>query len=174
MYRMTGEAQDYNTPNLLSLLTRPLDGPFTLTADFSSAATKGRIALFISKSPTSLSANCVNYIYTGNEVGLKGGPSDRDWGFKIPWLSATGEKRRLRIRRLRDKTIEFSDMDVANGTWVTRFTMPQGVHDEDGWSLATDKLYVGVSLFGNTSYQSDVTFSNLNLSLDNGTVIILR
>lgn len=173
-YRMTGEAQDYNSPNLLSLLTRSLDGPFTLTADFTSATTKGRIALFVSKSPTSLSANCVNYIYTGDAVGLKGGPNNRDWGFKSLWPSASGEKRRLRIRRLRDKTITFSDMDVANGTWVTRFTMPQGVNNEDGWSLAADKLYVGVSLFGNTSQKSDVTFSNLNLSLDNGTVIILR
>lgn len=50
--------------------------------------------------------------------------------------------------------------------------MPQGVYD--GWSLAADKLWVGISLFGNTSQRSDVTFTNLKLSLDNGTVIWLK
>ena len=58
----------------------------------------------------------------------------------------------------------------ADGIWHTRLTMPQGVYD--GWSLAADKLWI--SLFGNTSQRSDVTFTNLKLSLDNGTVIWLK
>ena len=171
-FRMTGEKADYGAgPDMLALLTRGLDGPFTLTADFHTSSTVGRPSLFVSKSATSLYGNSLSYIYGNGQVGMKGGPGTYDWG-GVSWKSAGGSTRRLRVKRLRDKTITFSDMDVASGVWVTRLTMPQGVYD--GWSLAADKLWVGISLFGNTSQRSDVTFTNLKLSLDNGTVIWLK
>lgn len=173
-FRMTGEKADYHgasPEDMLALLTRGLDGPFTLTADFHTSSTVGRPSLFVSKSATSLYGNSLSYIYGDGQVGMKGGPGVADWG-GVSWKSAGGSTRRLRVKRLRDKTITFSDMDVASGIWVTRLTMPQGVYD--GWSLAADKLWVGISLFGNTSQRSDVTFTNLKLSLENGTVIWLK
>lgn len=175
-YRLVGHGGDYNGPGCLALLTREATGPFVLVCDFDTSALSGRPSLFVSKSATSLSSNCMNYIFSGGDFGFKGGQGNNDWG--PAWHHGGNYSRvRMRIKREVDGTVTFAHKNLATpgADWVTSVEMPQGVHASTGWSLAQNKLWVGVSLFGAvSSSMSNVAFSNLSLVLQNGTVVRIR
>ena len=118
----------------------------------------------------------MNYIFSGGDFGFKGGQGNNDWG--PAWHHGGNYSRvRMRIKREVDGTVTFAHKNLATpgADWVTSVEMPQGVHASTGWSLAQNKLWVGVSLFGAvSSSMSNVTLSNLSLVLQNGTVVRIR